>query len=184
MSKQTPPAVKSKVRPLPPGVKPRTRSREDIVKELCGHLEAGGTLKDACKLVKECPTPASVLAWMEQYPDLAKLYASARAIGYNMLAEEIIAISDEKDVAVRYEGEEAVLALDSTGVARNRLRVDTRKWILSKMLPKVYGDKVTTELTGAGGGPIQMAALSLNNLSSAELAQMEAMLKKTNPQLP
>jgi hypothetical protein len=33
--------------------------------------------------------------------------------------------------------------------------VDTRKWLLSKMLPKVYGDKLQAELTGANGGPVQ-----------------------------
>ena len=30
---------------------------------------------------------------------------------------------------------------------RNRLRVDTRKWMLAKMLPKVYGDKLETKIT-------------------------------------
>ncbi len=32
---------------------------------------------------------------------------------------------------------------------RSRLRVDTRKWLLSKALPKIYGDK----LTHVGEGP-------------------------------
>jgi hypothetical protein len=42
--------------------------------------------------------------------------------------------------------------------------------MLSKMLPKVYGDKITQEHTGSNGGPIALAAVDLKNLSDAELA--------------
>lgn len=38
---------------------------------------------------------------------------------------------------------------------RSRLRVDTRKWLLSKMLPKVYGDRAALELSGPDGKAIQ-----------------------------
>jgi len=40
-------------------------------------------------------------------------------------------------------------------VDRSRLMVDTRKWLLSKMFPKKYGDKVSAELSGPDGRPIQ-----------------------------
>ena len=43
---------------------------------------------------------------------------------------------------------------DHDHVSRSRLRVDTRKWVLSKMLPKVYGDKL--QHTGDGGGPVTL----------------------------
>lgn len=33
-------------------------------------------------------------------------------------------------------------------INRTRLRVDTRKWIVSKLLPKKYGDLVRTEHSG------------------------------------
>ena len=38
---------------------------------------------------------------------------------------------------------------------RDRLRVDPRKWLLSKALPKIYGDKLTAELTGKDGAPLE-----------------------------
>mgnify|MGYP000917457764 FL=1 len=69
------------------------------------------------------------------------------------LADEILNISDEADVEVRYDGEDTRLDLSATAVARNRLRVDTRKWMLSKMLPKVYGDKI--EVKGDPDNPLQ-----------------------------
>jgi hypothetical protein len=42
-----------------------------------------------------------------------------------------------------------------------RLQVDTRKWLLSKALPKIYGDKLTAEVTGKDGGPIETDATPL-----------------------
>jgi hypothetical protein len=40
--------------------------------------------------------------------------------------------------------------------------IDTRKWILAKMAPKKYGDKVIQELSGPDGGPIQSQNLTIN----------------------
>ena len=36
------------------------------------------------------------------------------------------------------------------------MRIDTRKWLLGKLYPHVYGDKVTQEITGAGGGKLEV----------------------------
>ena len=42
-------------------------------------------------------------------------------------------------------------------IQRSRLKVDTRKWAMSKLAPKKYGDKITQEVTGANGEAIQHA---------------------------
>jgi hypothetical protein len=39
-------------------------------------------------------------------------------------------------------------------VQQARLRVDTRKWILSRMLPRRFGDRVTTEVTADPNAPL------------------------------
>jgi hypothetical protein len=39
-------------------------------------------------------------------------------------------------------------------IQRSRLRVDSRKWLASKLVPKKYGDKVSAEVSGPDGGPI------------------------------
>lgn len=155
------------------------RSRESIMADVCDRLSAGGSLQGACREIEDAKFQ-TILDWVEKYPELASQYAQARARGYQLLSDEIIAISDETEVEARYQNEDVKLVLDATAVARNRLRIDTRKWMLSKMLPKVYGDKVTQEHTGAGGGPITMAAVDLKNLSDAELANMQAMLSKVS----
>lgn len=40
---------------------------------------------------------------------------------------------------------------DKDAVQRDRLKVDTRKWLLA--LPKIYEDKLNAEVTGKDGAP-------------------------------
>jgi hypothetical protein len=161
-------------------VKPKVDSfytAEGSIEEFCAYICKGGHMARFCE---ERGLPYKTVSdWVYNNPARAAMYAHAREERAEVLADEIVAISDETCVETKYEGEEVKLVLDATAVARNRLRVDARKWVASKLKPRKYGDKNTTELTGAGGGPVQIAALSLNNLSSTELAQMETLLKKS-----
>ncbi len=70
----------------------------------------------------------------------AEQYARAKTAGMERLAEEMQEIADD-------------MTDDSNeSVQRARLRVDTRKWLLSKMVPKRYGDKL--ELAGDAAAPL------------------------------
>jgi hypothetical protein len=62
------------------------------------------------------------------------------------MAEEIVEISDEgkRDTYIDAYGNERT---DYDVIARSKLRVDTRKWLLAKMLPKVYGDRIAQDVT-------------------------------------
>lgn len=119
-----------------------SQEKADIV---CLTLKEGGTLRAAAKAADVAAS--TVLAWVDQFPSFSEQYATARALGYQLLADEIIEISDDSagDVIVDDEGNTRT---DAERVARSRLRVDTRKWMLSKMLPKIYGDKIETTHKG------------------------------------
>ncbi|RAP72956.1 putative ubiquitin carboxyl-terminal hydrolase 35 [Candidatus Erwinia dacicola] len=53
---------------------------------------------------------------------------------------------------------------ESAAVSKARLQVDTRKWILSRMAPKKYGDKITNEIVGKDGGAIQIETSPMSTL--------------------
>jgi hypothetical protein len=76
-------------------------------------------------------------------------YARAKEIAAHMLAEEIAEIADDgsRDYTVTEDGREIP---DHDHINRSKLRVDSRKWLLSKLLPKKYGDKVDLNLGGQG----------------------------------
>ena len=122
---------------------------QQIADAVCERLAAGESLRKACEA--EGLTAQTMLRWIEADTALAEQYAQARARGYALLADELVAIADDglNDTYQTENGE----AVNHDVIARSRLRVDTRKWMLAKMLPKLYGDKL--EHTGPNGGPMQ-----------------------------
>ena len=67
------------------------------------------------------------------------------------MAAETLAIADEP-VGSTDSG-----ATDSGAVQKQRLQVDTRKWLLSKLAPKRYGDKIT--LAGDEENPLKVETI-------------------------
>src|SRR5215204_5054448 len=55
------------------------------------------------------------------------------------------------------------LRVDNEVAARSRLRVDTRRWALSKLAPVKYGDKVTNVHEG-GERPVEFAGMTEEQL--------------------
>lgn len=169
--------------------------RSSLIPLICQELSRGATLKEACDATGSGVHPVTILDWVDQDPAFAEAYTHARARGHLLLGDEIARISAETHAIVYVQKRDAAgnLMHDETGepllekalaplsadvMAHKRLMVDTLKWKLSKMLPKIYGDKVVQEHTGAGGGPIQMAAVNLKNLNDEELAQMQKLMAK------
>lgn len=102
-----------------------------IADEICERLSSGESLRRIC-LTPDMPDKATVFRWLASNPTFRDQYASAREAQADVLADEIIDIADGK--RAEYEGGEA-------DVQRDRLAMDARKWVASKLKPKVYGDK-------------------------------------------
>ena len=99
------------------------------------------SLKKLHKLHNDFPEETTVLEWRKRYQEFADLYTQAKMSQAEMFADEIIELSDEAGTYIDAEGNERV---DTGSVAKQRLRIDTRKWIASRLAPKVYGDKLHT----------------------------------------
>lgn len=118
----------------------RSTYTPELGHEICRRLLEGTPLKIICR-EEGMPPESTVRLWvLDDAQGFAALYARARLVGYHTMADEIIEIADNPE-------------RDPASVNRDRLKVDTRKWLLSKALPKIYGDKLTAELTGADGSP-------------------------------
>ena len=159
----------------------RQYDREAITKLVCSELALGKSLRSILDADDKLPSASTFLDWIGADSFLAEQYAHARQMAYELLADEIVAIADENYTTDEHGVRER---LSSEAIQRNRLRVDTRKWMLSKMLPKVYGDRIQTEHTGKDGGPIQLQAVDLRNLSDSELDDMQRLLDKVGSDEP
>jgi hypothetical protein len=119
---------------------------KELAARICTRLAAGESLRAICR-APDMPAGPTVRQWVLNNEEFAKQYTLAREIGYQEMADEIIDIADES-AGDSYEDSNGVLRTDQEVVGRSRLRVDTRKWLLSKCLPKIYGDKQQLEVSG------------------------------------
>ena len=99
------------------------------------------------------PDKSNVLRWLAKDDKFRDQYAHAREAQADYYAEEIIEISDDSSGDEQTD-EDGKTRINSEFVNRSRLRVDTRKWLMARMAPKKYGDKITQEVTGADGSPL------------------------------
>lgn len=135
-----------------------TDYEQSVADEICRRMALGESLRKICR-DDGMPDESTVRLWaVSNRNNFYPQYARARASQMEAMAEDIIDIADDK----------------SEDPQRARLRVDTRKWLMSKIAPKVYGDRTRHELTGAGGGPIKTQDLS--RLSDEQLAALDAIL--------
>lgn len=103
------------------------------------------SLADACR--QSGVSVGQFLTWVEKDDkELKDKYARARVALMDRMAEGLIDIADTQP-ALLPNG-----AIDSAAIAHQKLRIDTRKWLLSKLAPKKYGDKL--ELTGDPDRPL------------------------------
>ncbi|VTU38337.1 hypothetical protein H4CHR_04398 [Variovorax sp. PBS-H4] len=84
----------------------------------------------------------TLLGFVNADPSRSEMYAHAREARADVIADEIVAIADEAEAIAVFKGNRVELVLDPTAVARNKLRVDARKWTASKLKPRTYGDKL------------------------------------------
>lgn len=130
-----------------------TKLNEALATVICERISAGESLRSVCR-DKEMPNRRTVLRWAEDNEVFRGQYARARDALVDHWAEEIIEIADDgSNDTYERDGRQVV---NNEVVQRSRLRVDTRKWLMSRMAPKKYGDKVTNEHTGEGGGAMKM----------------------------
>jgi hypothetical protein len=114
--------------------------------ELCAQvierLSLGETLSSISRDLKF--NPMTWNKWCREDKELGIAHDEARSAGADAIADDALAIVDEMPSVV--EGK-----IDPGHVSWAKNRAEYRLKLLAKWQPKKYGDKTTTELTGAGG---------------------------------
>jgi hypothetical protein len=120
---------------------------------ICVRLARGETLRAICR-DEEFPPESTVRTWvLEDWDGFAAQYATARQLGLDTMADQLLEIADDgrNDYTADRQGN---LVPNQEHINRSRLRVDTRKWYLSKLAPKRYGEKVDLNVGGQEGSPL------------------------------
>lgn len=100
------------------------------------------------------PTWEGLQRWRRDIPDFARRYRAAREACCEYYADSIVDIADDgrNDYVERLTPQgRTVRVFDRESFERSRLRLDARKWTVSKILRHVYGDKSEVDLRTPDG---------------------------------
>jgi hypothetical protein len=124
--------------------RPSIRSAE-LADKICMLLCEGLSLRSIC-LGEGMPDKVTVLRWLADDETFRTQYTRAREVQADVLAQEIIDIADDgtNDWIEKFseDGKPIGYVFNVEAAQRSKLRVDARKWVASKLLPKKYGDRL------------------------------------------
>lgn len=134
---------------IPPEDKPKRPGEftDEIFQEVCDRMAGGEGLRKICE-DPQMPSRQTFLRWIEKDTGRQSQYQAAREALMDWYSEEILAIAwdDSKDT-IKREGKPDLC--NHEWINRSRLKVDTLKFLMAKLHPKRYGDKLTPEAEAA-----------------------------------
>ncbi len=107
------------------------------------------------------PSSQTFYKWIDEDEIKSKQYARATSVRADSIFEDILYIADNVELGhTEKEKDGEIETTTGDMIQHRRLKVDARKWYLSKLNPKKYGDKNTTILEG-GEKPITVTQFEL-----------------------
>jgi hypothetical protein len=134
-----------------------TQFTSAIAKAIGARLAAGETLRAICR-DPAMPREAVVRGWAAARPAFAAELRRARELGYATLADELLEIADTADGPA---GGKGGARPGAEAVQRARLRIETRKWLLARALPGLWGERPDAK-------PLSFEALVLASIKESD----------------
>ncbi len=122
---------------------------------ICERLMLGESMVKICNDPR-MPNRRTVIRWLAdpRRVDFREMYYFARRVAVETYVDEIIEIADDNsgDWEFTYDkdGEINGIKADNEAIQRSRVRIDTRKWLAAKLVPRIYGDNTQVELGVTG----------------------------------
>ena len=131
-----------------------------LAQKICEAVADGEALQDVCNQ-PGMPARRTVYYWLRTNEEFATAYELAREMRADLLADEVVKISDTEDPA------------------KARVQIDARRWAASKLNPRRYGERqdrfqdgptisITFDLTGPLKTPSLSALASIGEDAVAE----------------
>lgn len=122
---------------------------QELASAICAKIAQGLSARSVCSM-DGMPALTTFFRWLREKEDFRQQYAYACEERTEAMAEDILDIADDgsNDLMLIQKGSETYEVENKEVTNRSRLRVDTRKWLMSKMKPKKYGDKLDVTSDG------------------------------------
>ena len=127
---------------------------EALAEEICLRVSEGESMAAICR-EEAMPSKKTVLRWLEKHEGYRNQYERVKEMMVEFFAEEIIAIADDSS--------QDTITLPKGGtrpnrewIARARLRVNARQWLMARLMPKKYGEGAAVEDSGSVALPMTL----------------------------
>jgi hypothetical protein len=136
---------------------------DSIFDYVCKEIEKGRALRNILK-DENMPSSCTFYEWLDSMEDKQKQYARATNIRADVIFDDILTIADQNENDT-YINDDGIEITNNDVIQRSRLKIDARKWVLSKLNPKKFGDK--TDITSRGEKIQNVSILNIDPLSDA-----------------
>lgn len=115
----------------------------EITGKICSLILEGKSIRHICSYV-DMPHVATVMRWLNEYPEFSQRYSLAKQQYAEFIFDEILDIADH-------------CSPERDAIAKAKLMIDARKYSVSKLAPKKYGLlQVNDELSDSNPETIQI----------------------------
>lgn len=151
---------------------------DELALKLCTQIATSSSSLKAICAPDDMPSVSTVLKWLREKPDFSLQYARAKEEQADYMAEEMIDIADDgsNDLMTITKGDQSYDLENKEVTNRSKLRIETRKWLMSKLKPKKYGDKIEVDNKGT------IHTVDLTNTPTEELLKRAEAIRKINEQ--
>ncbi|MGB2525683.1 hypothetical protein [Flagellimonas sp. SN16] len=134
-------------------------NKKEIVDFICNEIAEGKSLRQVFKENEELPDTKTFYSWIDDDEEKLQQYARATEHRQDLIFEDILNIADTPKIGIKTKTtEKGIETMEGDMIEHRRLQVDARKWMLAKMNPKKYGDKVFQDHT-TDGKPLKIISL-------------------------
>lgn len=118
----------------------KEKDKENVFNSIIQDIEDGKALRTILKY-SGMPSSSTFYIWIEEDDAKSKRYTHACEVRADNIFEDILSIADDSENDIKYDSDGRERT-DSEVIQRSKLRVEARKWYLSKLNPKKYSDKI------------------------------------------
>jgi hypothetical protein len=122
-----------------------------IIDEIFSRMAEGETLTAICDSDRaKFPKRHTIKSWIAKREELSAEYARVRTLQADAWADEMIGIADDKsrDTKTIETQNGSYDVADKEWIERSKQRIETRKWLMGRLHPKQWGDKIEQTVNG------------------------------------